>query len=46
MEAIKILAGFGEPLAGILLSCDLRTMSFSRRQIQRNPACAVCGHRS
>jgi len=43
MEAIKILAGFGEPLAGTLLSCDLRTMSFSRRQIQRNPECSVCG---
>jgi molybdopterin-synthase adenylyltransferase len=45
MEAIKILAGFAQPLAGTLLSCDLRTMSFSRRQIQRNPDCAVCGQR-
>lgn len=43
MEAIKLLADFGEPLAGTLLSCDLRTMSFSRRRIQRNPECAVCG---
>lgn len=43
MEAIKILAGFGTPLAGTLLSCDLRTMSFSRRTIHRNPDCPVCG---
>jgi molybdopterin-synthase adenylyltransferase len=46
MEAIKILAGFGEPLTGILLSGDLRTMTFSRRRIQRNPDCAVCAARS
>jgi molybdopterin-synthase adenylyltransferase len=42
MEAVKILAGFGQPLVGTLLSCDLRTMSFSRRRIQRNPECGVC----
>lgn len=46
MEAIKILAGLGEPLAGTLLSCDLRSMQFSRRTIRRNPACAVCGGHS
>jgi molybdopterin/thiamine biosynthesis adenylyltransferase len=46
MEAIKILAGFGEPLAGTLLSGDLRTMTFTRRRIQRNPDCAVCGART
>lgn len=46
MEAIKILAGFGQPLAGTLLSCDLRTMSFSRRRIQPNPECAVCARQA
>lgn len=44
MEAIKILAGIGEPLAGTLLTCDLRTMSFARRRLQRNAACPVCKH--
>jgi len=43
MEAIKILAGFGTPLAGTLLTCDLRSMTFSRRAIHRNPECPICG---
>jgi molybdopterin/thiamine biosynthesis adenylyltransferase len=42
MEAIKVLAGFGEPLYGKLLLCDLRDMTFRRTTIRRNPACAVC----
>lgn len=42
MEAIKLLAGFGEPLFGTLLTMDLRTMQFRRRTIQRNPQCPVC----
>ena len=44
MEAIKIIAGFGEPLLGSLLSCDLRDMSFHKIQIQRRKNCSVCGH--
>lgn len=43
MEAIKLLAGFGEPLLGILLTIDLRSMQFRRRAIQRRPDCSVCG---
>lgn len=43
MEAIKVLAGFGEPLAGTLLTMDLRRMSFRRLSIARRPECAVCG---
>ena len=43
MEAIKVLSGFGEPLAGSLLTFDLRDMSFARRRITRNPGCSVCG---
>ena len=43
MEAIKVLAGFGEPLTGQMLAFDLRDMSFSKRTITRNPACPVCG---
>lgn len=43
MEAIKVIAGLGEPLAGKLLTYDLRDMTFRRRNILRDPDCAVCG---
>jgi molybdopterin/thiamine biosynthesis adenylyltransferase len=43
MEVIKVLAGLGEPLAGQLLMCDLRDMTFRKMRTQRDPACAVCG---
>ena len=42
MEAIKVLAGFGEPLRNTLLTCDLRDMTFARLKIQRDPECRVC----
>jgi molybdopterin/thiamine biosynthesis adenylyltransferase len=44
MEAIKLIAGFGEPLLGTMLTIDLRAMQFRRRQLQRRHDCAVCGH--
>ena len=44
MEAIKVLAGFGETLSGFLLTCDLRDMTFRRRRLQRNPDCRVCSN--
>jgi molybdopterin/thiamine biosynthesis adenylyltransferase len=43
VEAIKVLAGLGEPLLGRLLLCDLRDMTFRRAQIKRRADCAVCG---
>lgn len=42
MEAIKVLAGFGETLAGRMLTFDLREMTFLQRNIARNPKCPVC----
>jgi molybdopterin/thiamine biosynthesis adenylyltransferase len=45
-EAIKVLAGLGEPLLGRLLLCDLRDMTFRRADIKRRPACPVCGQLS
>ncbi len=42
MEAIKVIAGFGEPLTGTLLTIDLRHMQFRRRQIQRRVDCSIC----
>jgi molybdopterin/thiamine biosynthesis adenylyltransferase len=43
MEAVKVLAAFGEPLAGRLLTMDLRDMSFRTRRIERRSDCEVCG---
>lgn len=43
MEGIKVVAGFGETLAGKLLCYDARTMEFRRVPIQRKPDCPVCG---
>jgi len=43
MEAIKLIAGLGQPLFGRLLTCDLRDMTFRTLNISRNPDCQVCG---
>jgi molybdopterin-synthase adenylyltransferase len=43
MEAIKVLAGLGEPLLGQMLTFDLRDMTFRKAAIRRRPDCAVCG---
>jgi len=43
MEAIKLIAGFGELLAGRLLTYDLRDMTFRTLKVRRDPACEVCG---
>jgi molybdopterin/thiamine biosynthesis adenylyltransferase len=42
MEAIKVLSGLGEPLAGRMLLCDLRDMSFRKVSIHRRADCPVC----
>ncbi len=41
-EAIKILAGLGEPLFDSLLCCDLRAMRFRKLRIGAVPDCPVC----
>jgi molybdopterin-synthase adenylyltransferase len=43
MEAIKVLAGLGTPLANQLLSCDLGQMTFRTVQTRRDPRCPACG---
>ena len=45
MEAIKVLSGLGEPLAGRLLSMDLRDMQIHMMTLKRRPDCPVCGER-
>lgn len=42
LEAIKVLAGFGEPLFGKLLHCNMRDMSFQTVKVTRDPKCSVC----
>ncbi len=42
-EAIKLLSGLGEPLAGRLLCGDLRDMTFRTLRLSRRPSCPACG---
>ncbi len=44
MEGIKLLAGFGETLAGKLLAYDLRHMDFRTVEIRRRADCPVCAN--
>jgi len=41
-EALKLLAGAGESLAGRLLLIDALTMQIRSVRLQKDPACAVC----
>ena len=43
MEAIKVLAGFGETLTNRMLTFDLRDMTFRQRRISKDPDCEMCG---
>ena len=45
LEAMKMLAGFGEPLIGRLLLVDALSSRFRELKIRRDPACTVCGVR-
>lgn len=42
-EALKLLAGVGESLAGRLLVLDALAMQWRELSVPRDPACAVCG---
>ena len=42
-EALKLLCGFGESLAGRLLMLDARHMSWTEMGARRQPDCKVCG---
>ena len=45
LEAMKLLAGFGEPLVGRLLLIDALGTRFRELRVKRDPACAVCAKR-
>lgn len=42
-EALKLLAGVGESLAGRLLVLDALAMQWRELRVPRDPACPVCG---
>jgi molybdopterin/thiamine biosynthesis adenylyltransferase len=42
-EVVKLVTGVGEPLAGRLLTMNLRSMEFRTLAIERDPKCRVCG---
>ncbi|MDP6525177.1 MAG: HesA/MoeB/ThiF family protein [Kiritimatiellia bacterium] len=44
MEAIKVLGGLGAPLAGRMVTMDLRDMTFRTMKLTRNPNCPICSH--
>jgi len=44
-EALKLLAGAGESLAGRLLVLDALAMEWRELRVPRDPACTVCGGR-
>lgn len=43
MEAIKLLAGIGDTLAGRMLLIDARAQRWHEVRLSRDPHCAVCG---
>ncbi|QXI37782.1 molybdopterin-synthase adenylyltransferase MoeB [Pseudomonas xantholysinigenes] len=45
LEALKLLAGFGEPLVGRLLLIDALSTRMRELRVKRDPACAVCANR-
>ncbi|MDH0645507.1 molybdopterin-synthase adenylyltransferase MoeB [Pseudomonas sp. GD03858] len=45
LEALKLLAGFGEPLVGRLLLIDALGTRMRELRVKRDPACAVCASR-
>lgn len=43
MEVIKLIAGFGTPLTGEILTFDLRNMTFRTIPVPPRPECPICG---
>ncbi len=43
-EALKVIAGAGQSLAGSLLLLDGLRMAWTRIQLDKNPDCPVCGN--
>jgi adenylyltransferase/sulfurtransferase len=43
VEAVKVIAGLGDPLSGRLLRMDLRRMTFHTMNVRQRADCPVCG---
>ncbi|QUM76155.1 molybdopterin-synthase adenylyltransferase MoeB [Moritella sp. 24] len=44
MEAIKVVAHFGEPMTGKVLLVDGLTLSFQQMKLPKLPSCSVCNN--
>ena len=42
-EALKLIVGYGESLAGRLLVFDAQTTRFQEVKVRRDPSCPTCG---
>jgi bacteriocin biosynthesis cyclodehydratase domain-containing protein len=42
-EALKLIAGYGDPLVGRLLTFDAQTTRFAEVKVRRDPSCPACG---
>jgi sulfur-carrier protein adenylyltransferase/sulfurtransferase len=42
-EAVKVITGVGEPLAGRLMIYDALEMSYRTVRVRKDPECAICG---
>jgi sulfur-carrier protein adenylyltransferase/sulfurtransferase len=42
-EALKLVAGYGQPLVGRLLIFDAQSTQFTEVKVRRDPDCPVCG---
>jgi molybdopterin/thiamine biosynthesis adenylyltransferase len=45
MEAIKLIVGIGEPIAGRLMVIDAKSGDWRAMKVPKDPACRVCGNR-
>jgi sulfur-carrier protein adenylyltransferase/sulfurtransferase len=45
-EALKLIAGYGEPLVGRLLTFDAQSTRFAEVKIRRDPQCPACGEKA
>jgi sulfur-carrier protein adenylyltransferase/sulfurtransferase len=45
-EALKLIAGYGEPLVGRLLTFDAQGTRFGEVKVRRDPACPACGEQA
>ena len=46
LEAIKLVAGFGQPLVGRMLTYDALAQTFNTLALPRDPDCPACGPRA